>query len=498
MLKIEIDIKRKEESKMKKWLSVLLAAVMLLAMAGIAGAVDTPTGTITVGKLQKWEVVDLYQVIEMEFDKTKGQYNEVKWSAEIQAWIDSNAKYKGMLPENAPTGDSNDAKNFYSDMYQYVMENSGKFTPVTLKMGEAKGAIDFKNQKAGSYLIAVHGGANIHQPYLASLQPQGNATTGLTLKDCTVDASQKSETPKIEKSVNKIDIGVTKTVTFTITTTVPKYSKGAKNIKYWISDAMDSNLTFIEGTLKVKLDGTIINEQDEYTKAEYEGNASEGKKGLFTLKFDYDKIKNAQQIAVTYDAEGSAAIVPGNGYENEATFEWTDGSDSKTQKVYTYGLIVEKKDKKTKDSLDGVEFELKQGENAKTDSLKFKKVGNVYKLAKDGEDGSSAILSTVGGKIQIDGLELGKYTLVETKPKDGYNSVAPETFELKADDNKPQKLSEDADAYHQITVLNSKGMSIPSTGGVGTTIFMVAGIGVMACAVAALMLVLKRQKKNEG
>ena len=39
---------------------------------------------------------------------------------------------------------------------------------------------------------------------------------------------------------------------------------------------------------------------------------------------------------------------------------------------------------------------------------------------------------------------------------------------------------------------------MPSTGGMGTTIFMVAGIGVMACAVAALMLVLKRQKKNEG
>lgn len=484
---------------MKKWLSVLLAAVMLLAMAGIAGAeVKTPTGTITVGNLQKWEVVDLYQVIEMGFDEAKGQYNEVKWSTGIQAWIDSNAKYKGMLPENAPTGDSNDAKNFYSDMYQYVMKNSGKFTPVTLKMEENKGAIQFVKQKAGSYLIAVHGGANIHQPYLASLQPQGNAATGLTLENCTVDASQKSETPKIEKSVNKIDIGVTKTVTFTITTTVPKYSEDAKNIKYWISDAMDSNLTFIEGTLKVKLDETLITEQGGYTKAEYKGTAPEGKKGLFTLQFDYDKIKNAKQITVTYDAEGSAAIVPGNGYENEATFEWTDGSDSKTQKVYTYGLIVEKKDKKTNDSLDGVEFELKQGEKANADSLKFKKDGGVYKLAKNGEDGSSAILSTVDGKIQIDGLELGKYTLVETKPKDGYNSVAPETFELKADDNNPQNLSKDTDAYHQITVLNSKGMSIPSTGGMGTTIFMVAGIGVMACAVAALMLVLKRQKKNEG
>lgn len=484
---------------MKKWLSVLLAAVMLMAMAGIAGAqVKTPTGTITVGNLQKWEVVDLYQVIEMGFDEAKGQYDEVKWSTGIQDWIDSNAKYKGMLPENAPTGDGDDAKNFYSDMYQYIMTKNDKFTPVTFEMKENGRMAEFLDREAGSYLIAVHGGANIHQPYLASLQPQGNATTGLTLKDCTVDASQKSETPKIEKSVNKIDIGVTKTVTFTITTTVPKYSEGAKDIKYWISDAMDSNLTFIEGTLKVKLDETPITEQGGYTKAEYKGTAPEGKKGLFTLEFDYDKIKDAQKITVTYDAEGSETIVPGNGYENKATFEWTDGSDSRTQKVYTYGLIVEKKDKKTNNSLDGVEFELKQGEKANANSLKFKKVGDIYKLAKNGEDGSSAILSTVNGKIQIDGLELGKYTLVETKPKDGYNSVAPETFELKADDNKPQKLSEDADAYHQITVLNSKGMSIPSTGGMGTTIFMVAGIGVMACAVAALMLVLKRQKKNEG
>lgn len=482
---------------MKKWLSVLLAAVMLLAMAGIAGAeVKTPTGTITVGNLQKWEVVDLYQVIEMGFDEAKGQYNEVKWSTGIQTWIDE--KHTGMLPENAPTGDGDDAKNFYSDMYQYIMENSDKFTPGTLKMGEDKGWAQFKGRKAGSYLIAVHGGANIHQPYLASLQPQGNAATGLTLENCMVDASRKSETPKIEKSVNKIDIGVTKTVTFTITTTVPKYSEGAKDIKYWISDAMDSNLTFIEGTLKVKLDETPITEQGGYTKAEYKGTALEGKKGLFTLEFEYDKIKDAQKITVTYDAEGSKTIVPGNGYENKATFEWTDGSDSRTQKVYTYGLIVEKKDKKTNNSLDGVEFELKQGEKANADSLKFKKDGGVYKLAKNGEDGSSAILSTVDGKIQIDGLELGKYTLVETKPKDGYNSVAPETFELKADDNNPQNLSKDTDAYHQITVLNSKGMSIPSTGGMGTTIFMVAGIGVMACAVAALMLVLKRQKKNEG
>ena len=39
---------------------------------------------------------------------------------------------------------------------------------------------------------------------------------------------------------------------------------------------------------------------------------------------------------------------------------------------------------------------------------------------------------------------------------------------------------------------------LPATGGMGTTIFMMAGIAVMACAVVALMVVLKRQKRSEG
>ena len=111
------------------------------------------------------------------------------------------------------------------------------------------------------------------------------------------------------------------------------------------------------------------------------------------------------------------------------------------------------------------------------------------------------------GKIQIKGLKEGTYYLKETKaPAGGYNKLKDVVeVVIKKANAKDPKAVEKAVGVGQgdcgsvkTEVLNNKGTVLPSTGGMGTTVFMVAGIGVMACAVAALMLVLKRQKKNEG
>ena len=69
---------------MKTWLSVLLAAVMLLAMAGIAGA-EAPkeaTGTIDFQGLQPGESVVAYQIIEYTYQD--GQYTDADWVSEIK------------------------------------------------------------------------------------------------------------------------------------------------------------------------------------------------------------------------------------------------------------------------------------------------------------------------------------------------------------------------------------------------------------------------------
>lgn len=101
--------------------------------------------------------------------------------------------------------------------------------------------------------------------------------------------------------------------------------------------------------------------------------------------------------------------------------------------------------------------------------------------------------------LEIKGLDVGSYELVEIKAPQDYNKLTqPEPFTITQDGKTHKYIDNTTSAYNNKEILNYKGIIMPSTGGMGTTVFMVAGIGVMACAVAALMFVLKRQKKNEG
>ena len=155
--------------------------------------------------------------------------------------------------------------------------------------------------------------------------------------------------------------------------------------------------------------------------------------------------------------------------------------------------------------LAGAEFELKQNGEA----LKFKKLSDGH-YAVDPAGETKLVTGEqdkMKGKIIIDGLNVGDYTLKETKAPDNFNLMqgekdvtitqngdALEKHLLANTNNKEHSKS----AYWYQTVVDKRISGLPATGGMGTTIFMVAGIAVMACAVVALMVVLKRQKRSEG
>lgn len=117
------------------------------------------------------------------------------------------------------------------------------------------------------------------------------------------------------------------------------------------------------------------------------------------------------------------------------------------------------------------------------------------------------LVTGADGKIIIDGLNVGDYKLKETKAPDNFNLMQGEKDviitqnsdaqekHLLANTNDPKNSKS---AYWYQTVVDKRISGLPATGGMGTTIFMVAGIAVMACAVVALMVVLKRQKRSEG
>ena len=180
--------------------------------------------------------------------------------------------------------------------------------------------------------------------------------------------------------------------------------------------------------------------------------------------------------------------------------------------MYTYAIDFTKKNT-AGTVLSGAEFvlRLEDGTYATFDN------NGVFTGTVATREEATVLTSDANGKVAISGLKAGTYTLVETKAPDGYSVPNFEfTFTidqvLKADgtletasfdyitdkDNTAAKGymtdSTSQSASFAIDVLNAKEGALPTTGGMGTTIFTVVGISIMAVAIVALVA---RNRKND-
>ena len=99
------------------------------------------------------------------------------------------------------------------------------------------------------------------------------------------------------------------------------------------------------------------------------------------------------------------------------------------------------------------------------------------------------------GKVTFTGLGAGEYTLTETKTPAGYNTVDPITFTVTFDPDAKQFTSTSpvtaTNSKLSTTVVNQKGNTLPSTGGMGTTLFYVLG-SLMALGACVVLISRKR------
>lgn len=125
------------------------------------------------------------------------------------------------------------------------------------------------------------------------------------------------------------------------------------------------------------------------------------------------------------------------------------------------------------------------------------------------DKGDATTLETSGeGNISIEGLNVGIYYLEETEAPVGYNKLTePIEVKITATTTNATGVSETVEYKNQndstytpatnaiVKVLNKAGTQLPSTGGIGTTLFYVIGGGLMA--VAAVLLVTKKRMNNK-
>ena len=118
--------------------------------------------------------------------------------------------------------------------------------------------------------------------------------------------------------------------------------------------------------------------------------------------------------------------------------------------------------------------------------MKLVKVSDTEYRVANGDKASAvdSFTTVASGKIVIKGVDLDSYTLVETAAPAGYNKL-----------NQDKKFNVTADQALTVEIPNNSGTELPSTGGMGTTIFYVLG-SVLVLGAVVLLVTKKRMSTN--
>lgn len=164
--------------------------------------------------------------------------------------------------------------------------------------------------------------------------------------------------------------------------------------------------------------------------------------------------------------------------------------------VYTYQLNNTKRaETENGTPLPGAVFQLYSDADCKNE-VKLYQDGEFYYPIKNAT-GKEAVemKSAANGQFNVKGLDAGTYYLRETTPPAGYSACPDTTIVISATHDGNRVNLESSKLY--TTIINNKagGITLPSTGGIGTTLFYVVGGGLMVAAI--VLLVTKKRMENK-
>ena len=327
--------------------------------------------------------------------------------------------------------------------------------------------------------------------------------------DVTVEA--KADAPYLEKKIltwgsksDSYDAAVGDDVSYGLTSVVPDMD-GYDKYFFVIHDTMAEGLTFQPDSLKVWVDGNQL-DQSAYsliTEGLEDGCTFE----LVLKNFIQYKNQAGSFVTVGYDAtvnEKAAVGTTGTSnkahlvYSNNPNMEQTGAEDNEDMPgpndltgetpdditlIYTTNIkVIKVDDSKEQNPLPGAEFSFE--------------IPTPMSDTGDDSIGTPITDSDDNGVHLYSGLSAGYYTITETKAPDGYNLLEEPIFvyvicecptEVETGEEQAvwkytlngaieQETTVAEDGVIEITVVNHAGTTLPSTGGMGTTLFYIFGI----------------------
>ena len=228
-------------------------------------------------------------------------------------------------------------------------------------------------------------------------------------------------------------------------------------------------------------------------------------------------LKHNNVVVIKYTATvNENAVIGVKGNPNEAILEYGNKHTVKsTTNTYVWDLGVHKYtdlgEGKADTPLEGAEFRLYKMDNTTKKYARFTETGtntSIYKLNQTDnstatEADATKVKTPANGNIKFEGLDAGTYYLEETTAPTGYNKLsAPIKVEIISTlptaggtASYTVKYDEKPADNGVVRVENKTGTTLPSTGGMGTTIFYVVGGGLMVAAI--VLLVTKKRMENK-
>lgn len=499
---------------LKRFGSVVLALALAMTMAIGAFAQDVDTGkggnaTITIDNAAKGETYSVYKL----FDATvNADGSSIAYTgtipAELSDYFETTAG--GNIAEKAA---AKNGQNMSDGLQAALKTWAATQTPTATEVSDGSKLV-FKGLQYGYYIVTTSQGE----------QKITVDSTNPTAKIYDKNSTQPTIDQNDGKTVDDDTVSIGQTVTYTLKFKASNFDGAGdaakKIVSYTIADTLPDFLSDVDVTgIYVDQDGDITTTDDQTKLAEQQFNNKQITVAWVDAQGN-SLYKNGSYVFVTYTAKVTAsAKIAGDGNVNTLTVTWTNdngnggeepgsGKLEASETIYTYAAAIKKVDDKG-NTLAGAEFQVpytladttETGTNGET----------IYTVVS--KDGNSTVVTPDNGVVIIKGVDENAFDVTETKAPDGYNKLADAinvtpsktsetttTFIKYLDENgnvtdtqtnvKVEYNSTEINTSVAV-VVNKTGSTLPSTGGIGTTIFYVIG-GVLVAGAVVLLVVKKR------
>lgn len=498
----------------RKLTSLLLALVMVFALATTVFAQDETvtggTGSITISNAAKGETYTIYKL----FDATVSEDGK-------------SIAYTGTVPDSLKTyftADTNgyisatekakDGANMSEGLKTALKDWTADATATATAESDGS-ALNFKELAYGYYVVTTTQGDQV-------------ISVDSTMPNVTI-VDKNSSTPEgLRKTASNDDVSIGDEVTYTVRFETSNYFGAGEDAKEIVSYTIEDTLPDFLSDVKVTSIIVDNDGNDTTTDDQVDVTAQFADKKIVIDWYDEANSKflhdNGATVTITYTAKVTEkAHIDGNGNTNKVTVTWTTeggeppvpGKLETKETIYTYAIALKKVDNKGK-ALPGAVFEFPFYVKSTADATDG---AYIYAGTTAGEGLTNQITTPENGVIVVKGVKSGDYEITEVKAPAGYNKLtAPvtvgavktgetsthTTVYLDKDGNKVNesakvfevKVDIDTIAATAVVVVNKAGTELPSTGGMGTTIFYVLG-AVLVVGAGVLLVTKKRMSQSE-